>query len=620
MIAIEKSEAQNVEASARSSDRVIDPCLASTKSGTNGSCRPRRATRRARNSEEKHTSTNDTLRRYHNEEQLPAELLGDLHSVSCSSESSDIREHDTIADADIRNMASKSSRIEKKRLSADTIHGVVMDSWQTRQKEKLSRVNEGDKKAREGKNDDDEDHAALNENDMTSDEDDCDDKEPAYSSIPSSSNHRGRRNLQVINSKVYCHGKRAANPPRARSRDTLSKSEHTNARSRGRRQDDELSKSEHATARSSRSSHYPTNIRTKRGDRLSGSEHSSCSRRHHRPSHTAAAADGDQLASGSQEHSSVSRNRRSRARSRSTPPIRQISRSLSPVIMKASVASSSEERDLTYSFAKRKLQKGWDFASSQALINLAREDVGLKLMSKNEEMNDLAQECAHRIANGEHHAMQKAQYQGHILRGIAIPSIHQMAMEQEAGRARANILNPNFEEFGTGTAVGKDGQIYICHLFKGSFFDLDCLFLDSSPPSTTNEMVPEERGSSQPIPSLPTTSPVDATHKDLRRRFMGSLDAGKELGSKMAVGKNLGKAVSSTFRQTLRRTFSSDGLPSMKRTSSAEALPPGPSRGTGVLKRSVSAEGMPGLKTPSFLLSEGQPSRPKRRNQVEKPL
>jgi hypothetical protein len=599
-----------------SSDGEIGPCLASTTCSTNGSYRQRRASRRTINSEEKQTSTKDStnLRRYHNEKQLT-----DL-AVS-SSGLSDSREYPDT-DSDIKSMASKSSRIEKNRLSANTTQNVVTDLWQTRLKEKLSGANQRDKK--EGIYNDGEDHAALNANDTTSKEDDCDDKKAACSSIPpSSSNHRGRGNQQAMNSKVYCHSKRPANPPRPRSRDSrLPISDHIDApRSpRAHRRDDKLSKSEHTTARSSRSCHYPTSIRrAKRGDPLSRSEHSSCSRRYHRPSsHTAAAGD-DQLASGSQEHSSVSRNRRSQARSRRSisPHTRQPSRSLSPVIMRPSSASSSEEKDLSHSLAKRGLQKNWDFAISQALINLAREDAGLKLMSKNEEMNDLAQEYAHHIAHGES-AMQKAQYQGHVLCGTTIPSIHQMAMEQEAGRARANILNPNFEEFGTGTAAGKDGQIYICHLFKGSFFDLDCIFLDSSP--STTDMVPEKRALSQPTPSLPSCpSPADATHKDLRGRLMGTLDAGKELGSKMIPGKGIGKTVSSTLRQTLKRTFSSDGLHSMKRTSSAEALPRVPSLGS--LKRSTSAEGISGLKMSPFLLSEeGRPSRPTRRNQVEKPL
>jgi hypothetical protein len=180
-------------------------------------------------------------------------------------------------------------------------------------------------------------------------------------------------------------------------------------------------------------------------------------------------------------------------------------------------------------------------------------------------------------------------------------------MEQEAGRTRANILNPNFEEFGTGTAAGKDGQIYICHLFKGSLFDLDCNFLDSSP-STTD--MPEKRGS-------PSPSTADATHKDLRGRLMlGSLDAGNELGAKMIPGKKVGITVlSSTFRKTLKKTFSSEGLPSiLKRASSSEGVAPGPSRG--ILKRSFSAEGMPGMNRTPSLSSEVRPSRPTRRNQV----
>jgi hypothetical protein len=110
------------------------------------------------------------------------------------------------------------------------------------------------------------------------------------------------------------------------------------------------------------------------------------------------------------------------------------------------------------------------------LINLA-EDAGLKHV-ENEEMNDRPRVSLHHIAND---LRLKAQYQGHVLRGTTILSIHQMAMEQEAGRCQEpNILNPN-GEFGTGTTAGRAAS-YISALFKQGSFDLLCThFLTAVP-------------------------------------------------------------------------------------------------------------------------------------------
>ena len=39
-------------------------------------------------------------------------------------------------------------------------------------------------------------------------------------------------------------------------------------------------------------------------------------------------------------------------------------------------------------------------------------------------------------------------------------------MLNKAGRERANMLNPYFQDFGVGTCKGEDGMLYVCQLFS----------------------------------------------------------------------------------------------------------------------------------------------------------
>jgi len=107
------------------------------------------------------------------------------------------------------------------------------------------------------------------------------------------------------------------------------------------------------------------------------------------------------------------------------------------------------------------------FASNHVLINRERMKRGLRPLTRNIAMDELARKSAELMASSSGLQAQPTTYVGNVLRGETIRSIHRSTMLQKQGRERANILNPYFQDFGVGTCKGEtDGMLYMCQLFS----------------------------------------------------------------------------------------------------------------------------------------------------------
>jgi len=106
------------------------------------------------------------------------------------------------------------------------------------------------------------------------------------------------------------------------------------------------------------------------------------------------------------------------------------------------------------------------FASNHVLINRERMKRGLRPLTRNIAMDDLARKSAEAMAASGGLNVLPTTYVGNVLKGETIRTIHRSTMLQKQGRERANILNPYFQDFGVGTCKGTDGQLYMCQLFS----------------------------------------------------------------------------------------------------------------------------------------------------------
>ena len=118
------------------------------------------------------------------------------------------------------------------------------------------------------------------------------------------------------------------------------------------------------------------------------------------------------------------------------------------------------------------VQASWDYASCIAMINASREKLGLNGLSRDTELDKMAQ--MHAQSAADNHGSQTAvstEFHGHILRGSSAVSIHAKVVEAETGKARTNIFNPDFHLIGIGIAKAtSDGnKTYVCELFRGKY-------------------------------------------------------------------------------------------------------------------------------------------------------
>jgi uncharacterized protein YkwD len=114
------------------------------------------------------------------------------------------------------------------------------------------------------------------------------------------------------------------------------------------------------------------------------------------------------------------------------------------------------------------------FASNHILINRERMKRGLRPLSRNSTMDELARDHADKMATSKGCSPIQTTFVGNVCRGESIRSIHRITMQHKDGRERYNILNPYFQDFGVGTSKGDDGMLYMCQLFSERI-ELTCM-------------------------------------------------------------------------------------------------------------------------------------------------
>lgn len=130
------------------------------------------------------------------------------------------------------------------------------------------------------------------------------------------------------------------------------------------------------------------------------------------------------------------------------------------------------------------------FSSNHVLVNRERARVGLSPLHRNVRLDALAREHAAAMATDHtlrpsvgsvaqlQHKLQAKRVGENTLRGSSIRAVHKEVMGRRFGlhsgqsqhssqQCRCNLLAPAFTQFGMGTAVGTNGQLYLVQLFCG---------------------------------------------------------------------------------------------------------------------------------------------------------
>ena len=120
------------------------------------------------------------------------------------------------------------------------------------------------------------------------------------------------------------------------------------------------------------------------------------------------------------------------------------------------------------------------FSSNHVLVNRERIFKGLKPLKRCIRLDELARIHAETMARQQKVTSSVAtvkQLQDKLgsmrvgentLRGDTIRGIHcEMMKSANQPQCRANVLASNFTKFGMGTALGKDGKLYLVQLFCG---------------------------------------------------------------------------------------------------------------------------------------------------------
>lgn len=106
-------------------------------------------------------------------------------------------------------------------------------------------------------------------------------------------------------------------------------------------------------------------------------------------------------------------------------------------------------------------------SSNHMWINAERRKASLSPLSRSSALDALAREHAHEMAeSGEtfRFSHQSSAIKENTRKGPSVQIIHRLIMCMD-GEAKANILNPDFQEFGMGSIKGKDKNMYVCQLF-----------------------------------------------------------------------------------------------------------------------------------------------------------
>lgn len=126
----------------------------------------------------------------------------------------------------------------------------------------------------------------------------------------------------------------------------------------------------------------------------------------------------------------------------------------------------------------RRLPGTWYYSSNHVLVNQERTKRTMAPLIRMVELDELARIHAEQIAEEgelrhvEADALQFALQNIHhrrlgenVARGDSIRSIHTDMMSTLSNRN--NIVDRRFTHMGMGTAVGKDGELYLCQIFRG---------------------------------------------------------------------------------------------------------------------------------------------------------
>jgi uncharacterized protein YkwD len=114
------------------------------------------------------------------------------------------------------------------------------------------------------------------------------------------------------------------------------------------------------------------------------------------------------------------------------------------------------------------------------LVNDARGNHGLAHLQRTVQLDELAQAHANSMAhrqsvfhsvnsvNALRNKLRSIHVGENILRGESILKMHNEIMSQPTSFLRSNILSHTFDEMGMGTALGKDGQVYLVQVFRST--------------------------------------------------------------------------------------------------------------------------------------------------------
>ena len=126
----------------------------------------------------------------------------------------------------------------------------------------------------------------------------------------------------------------------------------------------------------------------------------------------------------------------------------------------------------------RKLPGTWDYSSNHVLVNQERTRRTMKPLIRMVELDRLARAHAEQIAEEEElrHvdadalriALNNIPYRRlgeNVARGDNIRSMHSDMMSTMSNKN--NIVDRRFTHMGMGTALGKNGELYLCQIFRG---------------------------------------------------------------------------------------------------------------------------------------------------------
>jgi uncharacterized protein YkwD len=116
--------------------------------------------------------------------------------------------------------------------------------------------------------------------------------------------------------------------------------------------------------------------------------------------------------------------------------------------------------------------------SLHGLINQERQARDIPPLIRSTDLDKLAQlhansmasdqKVTHTVSNVDElkHLLQSDRVGENVQRGASINAMHEMAMTKHKVN-RSNILTSSYDEYGVAVAVGDDGNLYLCQLFRG---------------------------------------------------------------------------------------------------------------------------------------------------------